>query len=138
MMQEDIKCVLVMDETLPTGVLVNAAAILGVSLGAFFPQIIGPDVPDGDGRVHRGIVTKPVPVLRASAEILTTLWEKLKLPAYEQIMAVDFSNIAQGCHVYEEYMAAAKATTEFSYLGLLLCGGKQAVNKLTGSLPLLR
>ncbi|MCD8167844.1 MAG: DUF2000 domain-containing protein, partial [Clostridiales bacterium] len=59
---------------------------------------------------------------------------------YSDLMVVDFSDVAQGCRTYDEFIdKAAKAEEkEFQYLGIGICGSKKLVNKLTGNLPLLR
>lgn len=43
---ENRKCVMILDEELPAGVLANAAGILGMTLGKQIPEVIGPDVLD--------------------------------------------------------------------------------------------
>ncbi|MEC4630029.1 DUF2000 family protein, partial [Bacillus safensis] len=60
--------------------------------------------------------------------------------AFQEVFTADFSDVAQSCQVYDEYEAKAARTPEdgHSYLALLLCGPKKQVNKLTGSMPLLR
>jgi len=50
----NVKCVIVIDRDLPPGLAANAAAALGMSLGAQVDGLIGPDVADADGVVHRG------------------------------------------------------------------------------------
>ena len=37
------KCVMVMDEQLPVGMLANTAAILGITLGQKLPEVVGDD-----------------------------------------------------------------------------------------------
>ncbi len=132
------KCVLVADVTLPAGVLANTAAILGVTLGAHFPQAVGPDVPDGSGTLHPGIITLPIPVLKSDAAGLRALRSRLREPVFQDLFAADFSDVAQRCRTYSDYLSSAAETGErsFTYLGLLLYGPKEKVNKLTGSLPL--
>lgn len=53
---------------------------------------------------------------------------------------VDFTDAAQTSHTYEVYTQkiAALPSDELRYLGLALYGKKDVVNRLTGSLPLLR
>lgn len=53
MNQQEAKCVLVMDENLPTGILANAAAILGITLGRKIPECVGEDV-----LMHRDVSTR--------------------------------------------------------------------------------
>ena len=137
---ENEKCVMVIDGGLPTGVIANTAGILGVTLGKRQPETVGPDVTDKGGRLHLGIVALPVPILRSDAEQLKALRERLYQPEFAGVTVVDFSDVAQGCRVYEEYIerAAAVESGEMTYLGLALCGPKKLVNRLTGSMPLLR
>ena len=46
------KCVMVIDERLPVGVIANTAAILGITLGKQFPEVVGADVTDASGCTH--------------------------------------------------------------------------------------
>ena len=60
------KCVMVIDEQLPHGVIANTAAILGITLGRHLPEVVGADVVDKSGGEHLGIIEFPVPILRGS------------------------------------------------------------------------
>ena len=53
---------------------------------------------------------------------------------------VDFSDLAQGCKTYDEFIEKMKdvSETELNYFGIAICGAKKKVNKLTGSMALLR
>ncbi len=53
---------------------------------------------------------------------------------------VDFSGLAQSCKTYEEFTEKMRMTPEADliYSGIALCGESKKVNKLTGSMPLLR
>ena len=53
---------------------------------------------------------------------------------------MDFSDVAQCCKNYGEYIgkAAQADENEWRYFGIGLCGPKKLVSKLTGSMPLLR
>ncbi len=136
---EEKGCVIVVDETLPAGVAANAAAIIGITLGCRHPGAVGPDLTDGGGEAHSGIIRIPVPVLKAGAETLRALRERLA-EAGDDVDAVDFSDVAQHCRSYAEYTekTAKAAPRDFSYLGLGLFGPAKRIKKLTGSLPLLR
>ena len=65
------KCVMVLDENLPLGLLANTAAILGITLGKHMPEAVGADVLDGSGKAHLGIITFPVPILRGGCCVWT-------------------------------------------------------------------
>ena len=134
------KCVLVLDETMPAGILANTAVILGITLGKKRGDMAGQDVTDQNGNVHPGIVECPVPVLRSTPEALHELRKKLYEPMYQELTVVDFSDLAQSCLNYEDYTEkmAREPEDSLGYFGIGLCGSKKLVNKLTGSLPLLR
>lgn len=139
-MEHNEKCVMILDAGLPAGLLANTAAILGVTLGKLRPEVVGADVADRDGGAHRGIIEFPVPILKGSPEILRHIREQLRQPAYQELTTVDFSDLAQGCKTYGEFIEKMARTPEtgLQYLGLAVCGAKKSVNRLTGSLPLLR
>ena len=134
------KCVMVIDEHLPLGIIANTAAILGITLGKQLPEVVGQDVSDQNGFSHLGIIEFPVPILRGSQESLRTLREKLCQPEFQELTVVDFSDLAQGCKTYDEFIQKMSRTPEstLQYFGVAICGPKKKVNKLTGSLPLLR
>ena len=135
------KCVMVIDEELPAGVIGNTCAILGATLGKQLPQHIGEDVTDGSGNSHMGIIDLPVVLLKGNKPLLQTLRQRLyEEEAFADLMVVDFSDIAQSCNVYSEYRAkAARVPAEAHiYRGIALYGDKKNVNRLTGALGLLR
>lgn len=136
----NFKCVMVIDETLPLGIIANTAGILGITLGKFIPEAVGPEVADKDGRMHLGIIEYPVPILKAGKDRLKEIREMLYEPAYEALTVVDFSDVAQSCNIYAEYIqkAASVCGADMTYFGVALCGNKKLVNRLTGNLPLLR
>lgn len=136
----DTKCVMIIDSELPLGVIANTSAILGVTLGKHFPGQVGKDVTDATGKKHLGIITVPIAVLKAGKESLKELRERLYEPAFSDLVVVDFSDVAQGCNVYDEYVAKTATVPEenHSYLGIAICGDRKKVNRLAGALPLLR
>lgn len=134
------KCVLIVDAGLPLGLIANTAVILGITLGKHLPEVVGADVTDRSGRPHLGIIEFPVPILRGDAALLRSIRERLWEPEFAGLTVVDFSDLAQSCKTYSEFQEKMRAVPEESlqYLGLAVCGDKKQVNKLTGSLPLLR
>lgn len=138
--EQDTKCVMIIDENLPLGILANTAAILGITLGKHAPELVGKDAVDASEKGHLGIITIPVPILKGNKEILRELREKLYTSGYDDIIVADFSDVAQSCNIYSEYLQKAStiSETEHTYLGLAIYGNKKKVNKLTGSIPLLR
>lgn len=134
------KCVMILDETLPLGLLANTAAIMGITLGRQMPEVVGVDVADQTGKTHLGIIAFPVPVLRGNAQSIRAIRERLYTAEFSDLTAVDFSDLAQGCKGYDEFIRKMADTPEqaLSYLGIAICGSKKKVNQLTGSMPLLR
>lgn len=134
------KCVMVIDEHLPLGLIANTAAIMGITLGQRMPEVVGADVTGKSGRPHLGIIEFPVPILKAPPEAIKTLREKLYQPEFRDVTVVDFSDLAQSCKTYGEFMErmAQEEEAGLQYFGVALCGAKKLVNKLTGSMPLLR
>ena len=66
--------------------------------------------------------------------------ERLYQPDYVDLTVVDFSDLAQSCKTYDEFIEKMGCTPEsdLRYFGVAIFGAKKKVNKLTGSLPLLR
>ena len=96
---------MVIDEKLPTGIIANTAGIMGITLGKKLPETVGPDVSDRNGRSHPGIIAIPVPILRASKEKLKELRLKLYDPCFSELTVVNFSDVAQSCNDYGEYLS---------------------------------
>lgn len=136
----NIKCVMILDETLPLGLIANTAAIMGITLGKEFPEVIGADVIDQNGSRHSGIIQIPIPILRGSTEKIRQIREKLCQPDSQDLKFVDFSDLAQGCKHYDEFIEKMCQTPEekLQYLGLAIYGAKKKINQLTGSMPLLK
>ena len=134
------KCVMIIDENLPLGTAVNTAAIMGISIGKEMPEVVGKDVFDRSGNRHLGIIEFPVPILRGNTEIMQTIRKKLYEPEFSDLSVVDFSDLAQGCKTYDEFIGKMTlvSETELCYFGIAICGAKKKVNKLTGSMGLLR
>jgi hypothetical protein len=140
MNMQDSKCVMVIDETLPLGMIANTAAVMSATVGKLFPDFIGPDVFDKDKNCHPGIIAIPIPILKGNPELIRSLRERLYRPEFAELTAVDFSDVAQSCNTYDAFIEkmAGSAEAGLRYFGVAICGDKKLVNHLTGSLPLLR
>lgn len=131
---------MVIDETLPLGIITNTAAVMGVTIGKYLPQAVGADVTDQTGYEHLGIIEIPIPILKGSKESIKELRTQLYEEPFSDLKVVDFSDTAQSCKTYDEYIVKMRDVPEeeLAYFGIAICGNKKKVNKLTGSLPLLR
>ena len=134
-----MKCVIVIDEELPLGLIANTSAVLGLTIGDKIKGIIGDDVPDKDGSTHRGITNIPIPLLKGNSELIRSLRNTLADNGGD-IFFVDFCDVAQQSKSYDEYSATLQERSgeELSYLGLAICGPTKKVKKLTGNIGLLR
>lgn len=134
------KCVMVIDEGLQLGMIANTAAIMGITLGKKMPEVVGADVTDQSGSEHLGIIEFPVPILRGTRPDIKQIREKLYQPEFQDLTVVDFSDLAQSCKTYDEFMEKMGRVSEsdLQYLGVAICGSRKKVNKLTGNMPLLR
>ena len=118
------KCVMVIDEHLPLGIIANTAAIMGITLGKKMPEVVGADVTDKTGKEHLGIIEFPVPILKGNAESIKTIRERLYEPDFSDLTVVDFSDLAQGCKTYDEFTEKMKEVSEIdlNYFGIAICG----------------
>ncbi len=134
------KCVLVLDSELPVGLIANTAAILGITIGYKHNSIIGEDVIDASNQCHLGITNIPIPILKGTKEKVKELIEEIRNNYSNDLTMVDFSEIAQSCTDYQDYITKVNGRTAdtFEYLGIGIYGPMNIINKLTGSMPLLR
>jgi len=132
------KVAVVIDRDLPPGLAMNAASVLALSIGRFTEGVVGPDVKDGSGAIHRGVTMIPVPILTAAAGQVRDI--VLRAQERTDVVAVDFTSIAQSSRTYDEYVdrTAPTPTEDLPYVGVALAGPRKAVDKLTGSLPLFK
>lgn len=134
----DKKCVIIVDETLPLGVIANTAAVIAASFGRLFPEMIGDNLTDYLGHVHEGITTIALPILKGTPELLKRMREQLR--EVESMIVVDLISATRTTRSYEEYAAVLEQGPgeAIQYQGLGLIGDKKLVTKLTGNLGLLR
>jgi len=133
------KCVVVIDHSLPVGVIANTAAVLSINLGKMIPEIVGHGHKDNMGDYHHGITTMAIPILKSSALLLKEMRQAVK--AYEpDLMVIDLITATQTTKSYADYVYQYENTPieHLEYLGLALYGEIKVVNKFTGSLGLLR
>ena len=140
MSQPEQKCVIIIDNTLPLGLIANTAAMLGISIGKLHPEMAGEDVTDASGNTHLGISTYPISMLKGDESLLRDLRLRLFESEFAGLTVVDFSDVAQKINVYADFVQKAGETQErdHSYYGIALFGDKKKINRLTGMLPLLK
>lgn len=132
------KCVVVLNENLPLGQLVNSAAVLMMSMGKLHPDLVGHNLEDGSGHSHQGITRVPLPILKGAGK-LQEIREMLKHHEQE-LTVVDLIDATSVTASYEEYAAVLKRTLKevLNYHGIAIYGTRKLINKYTGSLGLIR
>ena len=131
------KIVVVLREGLEPALAANAGVVLGLALGGRMENSLAADGKDAGGGLHAGLNPHPVPTLVASAEQLRAL----KAGADERdLTVVGFNEVARRSRDYVEYLDALAATEpqDVEYVGVAVFGARNAVNKLTGKLALMR
>lgn len=132
-----LKVVLVVRNGLPINQAVNAATVLGASVGTALSLPLGPDAFDASGTCFAGIVTTPVPILVATAEELTVLHRLAH--ARDEVAVVCLTETARRARAYDAYLGdlAATPNADAEIIALIAAGTRNQVTKLTKRLPLL-
>ncbi len=132
------KCVIVISKELPVGLALNAAACLGVTLGARIDSLVGVDAIDASGLIHPGLTNTVIPILGAPADSVKAI--RHAATVQEGLLVIDFTDTAQSSRDYQEYLGrmAAMPSDHLQYCGVAIYGPGSLVSKLTGNLPLLR
>ncbi|NKY85378.1 DUF2000 domain-containing protein [Nocardia veterana] len=132
----EYKCAIVVSDELATGLAANAASVLALTMGNRVEGLVGADVKDADGVIHPGVISVPLPILRAPRERVAAI--SRAAAQRDEMFVVGFSALAQGCRTYEEYIdkMAATPTDDVAPIGVGLHGRRKDVAKLVGSLPL--
>ena len=130
---------IVVDPSLPLGLLANTVATIGIGLGAADPGLGNMSLTDAAGRTVQTSANRPVPILQAPAEAIGALLLR-SLPAPQGATVVPFPRFARDIHVFADYVAEyPRRDLEAQVIeGLGLAGPVRWVKSLTGSLRLLR
>ncbi|MFF9563196.1 DUF2000 domain-containing protein [Leifsonia sp. NPDC014704] len=132
-----LKWVVVVDESLPTGIAANAAICTAAATAAGVTGLLGPDAVDADGSSHPGLPWAGCSVLRASGEQLAAI--RAKAAASEGVFVADMPAAAQLTRVYDEYLETVAETPSgaLPYYAVSVVGPRNRVDKIVGRLALL-
>lgn len=135
-----MKCVMIIDRELPAGISANTAAVLGISLSGRIDGLVGNKLADANGRIHEGITNIAIPILTSSKEELGKMYDEIMETDDKDIVLIGFNEVAQKSLNYEDYeeKLAYREKEQIDYLGICIYGPRNKVNKLTGSLKMLR
>jgi hypothetical protein len=136
-MNQELKCVVIINEKDEPGVAANTIACLSFGLGAVFTDAVVDPTLDKDGVSHGGIIDRPVPILNADSDMLRSIFLKVQ---GSNVHVFDMNNRAQEAHTLDEYkkLLAETDTETLEYAGIALYGPKKEINRLTGNLRLFR
>ena len=138
---QDRKCVMILNEELPAGVLANTAGILGITLGKKGAgEYRGPIFMIKTEESIWELLRCRFRCLRRIKEKLKAIRERLYQPEFAECVVVDFTDVAQCCQNYEglysQSSRGGRGRADLSgYRDMRL---QKLVNRLSGSLPLLR
>jgi hypothetical protein len=132
-----LKWVVVVDEALPAGRIVNAAVCVAAATGAGVPGLLGPDAKDAAGDLHPGLPWAGCTVLAASSSQIAEI--RARAAAAEGVFVADMPGLAQRTRVYDGYleqMSAAEAE-ELDYCAVSVIGPRKKVDGIVRRLSLL-
>ncbi len=132
-----LKWVVVVNDTLPAGRAVNAAACVAAATGQAVTGLLGPDAVDASGTTHPGLPWAGCTILGASGEQLAAI--RAKAASSEGMLVCDMPSDAQLTRVYDEYLenVARKNADELEYYAVGIVGPRNRVDRIVGGLPLL-
>ncbi|HEU0166015.1 MAG TPA: DUF2000 domain-containing protein [Thermomicrobiales bacterium] len=135
--QARLKWVIVVDEALDVGRMVNAAACVAAAVGFSVPGMLGEGGSDASSTFHPGLPWAGCTILKASSETIRDL--QAKVSGQEGFFIADMPLPAQQSRVYEEYLGelARIPAAELPLLVLSIVGPRNRVDRLVKRLELL-
>jgi hypothetical protein len=132
-----LKWIVIVDQTLPAGRMVNAAVCVAAATGAQVDGLIARGGPDGSGSWHPGLPWAGCTILGAAPEVLAET--RAKAAAADGVLVVDMPASAQTNRVYDAYLDEL-ATTPAEKLDLSavsIIGPRNRIDKIAKRLTLL-
>ncbi len=130
-----MRIAIVVDPTLPLGLLANTVATLSIGLGAARPVFGNTALTDAAGRQIMNSADRPVPILQAPGDALSTLLLKA-LPAPDHAIVVAFPRFARVLHTFADYRDEFpnRDLGNEPIDGMAIAGEDKWVRSLTGNL----
>ena len=131
------KWAIVVDTTVPAGLMVNAVACVAASTGALVTGLIARGGPDASGHDHPGLPWAGCTVLGGTPEEIAAV--RARAAASEGVLVADMPRSAQANRVYDDYLGEL-AGTKPEGLGVSafsVFGPRNRVDKLVKKLALL-
>ncbi|GII32127.1 DUF2000 domain-containing protein [Planotetraspora mira] len=130
-----LKWVVVVDEALPAGLIVNAAVCVAAATGAGVPGLLGPDAKDAAGDLHPGLPWAGCTILAASSSQIVEI--RTRAAAAEEVFVADMAGLAQRTRVYDGYLEQMSAAAELDYCAVSLIGPRKRIDGIVRGLSLL-
>ena len=117
-----MKCVMIVNENLPRGIIANTTAALGISIASLQDGMTGKKLMDRNGRIHERITNVPIPILALPVNDVKVLYDNLLELNDKDLKVIGFNDVAQNSHHYEEYEARLLQTAKdnINYLGICI------------------
>jgi hypothetical protein len=131
------KWAIVVDTSVPAGLMANAVACVAASTGALVTGLIARGGPDASGHDHPGLPWAGCTVLGGSPEEIAAV--RARAAASEGVLVADMPRSAQTNRVYDDYLGEL-AGTKPEDLGVSAFSGfgpRNRVDKLVKKLALL-
>ncbi|OLR92813.1 DUF2000 domain-containing protein [Actinokineospora bangkokensis] len=131
------KMVLVVRSDLAPGEAVNAAVVVGLSLGARTSHLLGAEGEDASGGVHAALNPHPVPVLTATPAELEELHRRAR--EQDEVTVVGFNDTARQARDHDDYLNVLAQTPgeHLRQVAVALFGPRALISPLTRRLRLL-
>ncbi|WP_319529071.1 DUF2000 domain-containing protein [uncultured Cohaesibacter sp.] len=135
----DVRTAIIVNPSLPLGLIANTAGAIAIGLGAKVPGLAAQQLVDRQNRTIDISSRLPVPILQADSSALQALLLKA-LNHDDERAVVPFPAFARSLHAFEEYERIFPGCDLASEVidGVGLAGPAKWVKSLTGSLKLLR
>ena len=132
---QDLRCVMILNASLPPGKATNAAAVMALTLGQRHPSLVGDALEDASAHPCPGLIPVGIPVLAASPDQLSLLREQCEQTGCDAVL---FPEEGQTTTDYQALSAAMRQQPrqQWRLLGIAVVGEKKALRKLTAKLAL--
>ena len=131
------KWAIVVDTTVPAGLMANAVACVAASTGALVTGLIARGGPDASGHDHPGLPWAGCTVLSGTPEEIAAV--RARAAASEGVLVADMPRSAQANRVYDDYLGELAGTKpeDLGVSAFSVFGPRNRVDKLVKKLALL-
>jgi hypothetical protein len=131
------KWAIVVDTSVPAGLMANAVACVAASTGALVTGLIARGGPDASGHDHPGLPWAGCTVLGGSPEEIAAV--RARAAASEGVLVADMPRSAQTNRVYDDYLGELAGTKpeDLGVSAFSVFGPRNRVDKLVRKLALL-